>query len=147
MVDKKRRGAESLLEYEIIQFIRRELVIVLKNPYEDFNDIVEYVAIVNGGELLDNLGQYRHLFIMTDESIEKKIGAATKYIWYGKMWTETFMACLILKDILKHNGDNLRIKTKIKQYYVEAVERLRVDNKILENVKVGDIVRMSNTSN
>lgn len=136
-IQQKRR-----LVIEIERILERELVIVLKNPYEEFNDIVEYVAIWK--DYRENLYSRRELFIMTDESVEKNIGSGRKYIWYDRRWTINFMAHLILKDILKHNGNNLRIISKLKEYYTEAVERLRVDSSILDTINRDDILSLSN---
>lgn len=115
--------------------------IVLHNPYkEEINDIVEYVALF----FVQELYPYKELFIMTDESVEKKIGSGAKYVWYRSAYVESFVASLILHDILKHNNNNLRIKTKLKEYYKEALKRLQVFDVDLTKINKDEIVRLSN---
>lgn len=127
--------------YNRIYFkVQRERELVLKNPYPEFNDIVEYVAKF----YKEDLYPFTEVLIMTDESIEKGIGAAKKYIWYRDRYVNAFIAHLILTDILKNNNNNLRILTKINKYYDEAVKRLSVDSNILNNIKKEEIERLSN---
>lgn len=129
-----------------IEFRKNDVFINNPYQYEDYYDLVDKIGIFYKHELLP----YREIYVRTTNPKKEGLGVTSKYFWYRMDATKRDMAYIILKDILTHNGGNLRIKTKIKQYFEEAMDRLRLSDeevdKILEDLTINkdSIVRLSN---
>lgn len=145
---KKREAAEHQLCLKIQYFLRRDKrTFFLKNPYQedDVFDLVEYI----GQFFVSELYPFTTIFVKTKDEKRKKFGVQAEYFWYDDRWTYSSMAALILYHILKNNGNNIRIKTKLREYYNKAIEELKVNevetSKLLEDIlkKKTEIARLS----
>lgn len=127
------------LVFRLKSFIQREKgLFFLKNPYQEEGilDLVEYVGTFDDPDI----PYYREVFVKTYNEARRKFGVQADYFWYDTNWTTNIMAHLILHHILKKNGNNLRILTKIKEYYLDALKDLRLPldeaSKLMEDIKI-----------
>jgi hypothetical protein len=127
------------LVFRLRSFIQREKgLFFLKNPYQEEGmlDLVEYVGTFDDPDIFS----YHEVFVKTYNEDRRKFGVQADYFWYDTNSTIDTMARLILYHILKKNGNNLRILTKIKEYYLDALKDLRLPldeaSKLMEDIKI-----------
>jgi hypothetical protein len=112
------------LVFRLRSFIQREKgLFFLKNPYQEEGmlDLVEYVGTFDDPDIFG----YHEVFVKTYNEDRRKFGVQADYFWYDTNSTIDTMARLILYHILKKNGNNLRILTKIKVLF-RCSKRLKI---------------------
>lgn len=136
---KKEYTQKMKLITRLMSFIQREKgLFFLKNPYQEEGmlDLVEYVGTFDDPDI----PYYHEVFVKTYNEARRQFGVQADYFWYDTNWTTHIMARLILYHILQKNGNNLRILTKIKEHYLDAVKDLKVPldeaSKLMEDIKI-----------